>query len=230
MGLINILYLVIATVVILVFFRVARMVSSRSSRTQRYLPLLSGLELILWVAVVFWSLRVFFMDTLHTVLVLLTISLLTLLLVWFLVKDVIAGFLFGVRHNPIVGQVLQTSQWHGTIKKIGIAQLTIETTDGQWLRIPYSLLITQTLSLHAHHTSAPGESVVRLKLPRHIDPIQFEQRVRETLALSSWCIASKPITVRADATDPETIEVSFFLINPSYRSAAIERLTKLADK
>ncbi len=227
----NTVYLIAAAVFAVIFFRFAKLASLRSRMTQRYLPFLSGLELALWTFIIFGSADLFLSDKLYyPYLIILMISIFMLLVVWFYIKDIIAGFLFRVRHNPIKGHLLDYEKLHGTIRVVGSSQLTIETADGQWRKVPYSALVTQTLSIQSQHTLSPGETVITIKLQGKVDPGYFERFVRETLALSSWCVASKPITVQPDLEEEGSLRISFFMLDPAYLSLAKDRLAKLARK
>ena len=224
-------YVFAAILLTLLVFRTARILLMKKKSTQRYMPVASAVELALWIVITFWIIHLFFSHlTLYHYIVTALALAFSGLIGWFYVKDIIAGFIFSIRHNPIRGQTLKSNQIQGTIRKIGLSQVTIESINGQLQRVPYSALVTQTLSLHTKHESAPGEAIIKLKVSTEIDPIRFEQRVRETLALSSWCIASKPIVVQPDPVQLDTFNVSFFLLNPSYRSLALERLNKLTEE
>lgn len=227
----NTIYLTVAALFAVIFFRFAKLVSLRNRFTQRYLPLLNGLELALWTFIIFWSADLFLSDKqYYPYLIILMISLFMLLLVWYYVKDIVAGFLFRLRHNPIKGHLLDCEKLHGTIRDVGLSQLTVETAEGQWRKVPYSALVTQTLSIQSQHALSPGETVITVKLQGAVDPGYFARFVRETLALSSWCVASKPITVQPNQEEEGSMRISFFMLDPSYLSLAKDRLAKLASK
>ena len=228
---INTAYLIVAVVVAVVFFRIAKLISLRSRITHRYLPLLNALELALWTYIVFGTADLLLSDkSYYPYLVALLITLFMGLLVWFYIKDVVAGFLFRIRHNPLSGQLLDDQQLKGTIRAIGLSQLTIETAEGQWRKVPYSALVNRTLSIQSQHSPSPGETVIRIKLQAAVDPGYFQRVVRETLALSSWCVASKPITVHSDPDEEGSLRISFFMLDPSYLTMAKEQITTLADR
>lgn len=222
-------YLIVAVIFAIIFFRIAKLVSLRSRVTHRYLPLLNALELALWTYIVFGTVDLLFSEKLYyPYLISLLITVSMGLLVWFYLKDIVAGFLFRIRHNPLKGQLLDEQQLHGTIRNIGLSQLTIETPEGQWRKVPYSLLVTRSLSLQSQHSYAPGETIIHIRLASAVDPGYLERIVRETLALSSWCVASKPITVQSDPEDESSLRISFFMLDPSYLALAKAQIDKLA--
>jgi hypothetical protein len=221
-------YLIAAIVFILLAFRVIRLFSLRSKATQKYIPVVSAFELAIWTLLIFWAMHIFLADKLYySWLLMLLVFVFTLLIVWFYIKDIVAGYLFQVRHNPTKNQTLQTGDVKGVIREIGLSQLTIELADGQWLRIPYSSLITQSLSLQSPHTIAPGEMMVKVPIHAKIDPGYFAKSIREALALSPWCVASKPITIQPDATEEGIMRISFFIIDPSYQTLAKDKLLSI---
>jgi len=228
---ISTVYLIVAVIFAIIFFRIAKLVSLRSRVTHLYLPILNALELALWTYIVFGTADLLFSEKqYYPYLISLFITVFTALLVWFYLKDIVAGFLFRIRHNPIKGQLLDDQVLHGTIRDIGLSQLTLETPEGQWRKVPYSALVTRTLSLQSQHTHAPGETVIRIRLATAVDPGYFQRIVRETLALSSWCVAAKPITIQSDPEDGNSLRISFFMLDPSYLALAKAQIDKLVLK
>ncbi|MBK5277597.1 MAG: hypothetical protein JJE09_01920 [Bacteroidia bacterium] len=224
-------YLIAAIAFILFLFRIVKLFSLRSKATQKYIPLVSALELTIWTSLVFWAINIFFSDiSYYSFLVIILVTVFTLLLVWFYVKDIVAGSLFRVRHNPMKDQILHSAEIHGAIRKIGLSQLTVELTDGQLYRVPYSSLVSQKLSLQSPDSIAPGEIVIKVPIHTTIDPGYFTQRVRETLALSSWCVASKPISIQPDLSDEGILRISFFILDSSYQSLAKNKLISLVNQ
>lgn len=225
----NTVYLIAATIFVLIFFRIAKLVGLKNRITQRYLPLLSGLELAMWAAIIIGSVDLLLSEKrYYPYLIILLILVFMLLLVWFYVKDIVAGYLFRVRHNPIKGQLLESDKVQGTIRMVGLSQLTVETPAGLWYRVPYSSLVTRMLSIQSPHGLSSGETVVRLHLDNTVDIGSFARKARESLALASWCVASKPINVQLDLEDAGVVRISFFMLDPGYLPAAKMRLEKLA--
>lgn len=225
------IYLIATIGGIMLLFKIAKLGSLRSKAAQKYIPLVSALELASWTFIVFWAVSIFFFaEQYYSLLVIILFIVFVLLLVWFYVKDIVAGFLFRIRHNPIEDQVLNSAEVKGAVRRVGLSHLTIELADGLWYRVPYSSLVTQKLSLQASQLVAPGEIALKVQVHTKIDPGYFAQRVRESLALSSWCVASKPIRVQPDLTEDGMFRISFFILDASYRSLAVERLKSLVSQ
>jgi hypothetical protein len=63
-----------------------------------------------------------------------------------------------------------------------------------------------------------------------VDPGYFTRFVRESLALSSWCVTAKPITVQPDLEEEGMLRISFFMIDPAYLTMARDQIVNLAER
>ncbi len=223
-------YLIAFAFVLLVLLRVATLLSLRRKATQEFIPIISALELVAWASIIIGGVNVFFSDKLYYpyLLIFLVITF-SLLLVWYFFKDIVAGYLFRIRHNPKIGQLLSYDELEGSIRLLGLSHLTLELITGQWHRVPYSLIVNKRLVLKSLHSIAPGETVIKVSLNPGIEPSHFERSVRKMLALSSWCIAAKPIRITADQDEDNTFQISFFMLDPSFHTIAKLKLTALAE-
>jgi small-conductance mechanosensitive channel len=230
MMMINVIYFALAAVAMLAFFRITKILAFRSTIVQNILPALNILELILWTVIAFWSARMFLSTrSYYPHLVIILALLVAFMVTWFYIKDIVAGFLFRVRHNPIKGQTLRCESLKGSIRRLGISQVTVETEDGQWLRVPYSSIITRSLSLHSLRQTTPGETTLELGIETLKNPQHTEQRLRTILAQSPWCIVSKPLTIQFIPHENK-IKISFFLIDPIYLQPVKDRLISCLDE
>jgi hypothetical protein len=228
MGMINIIYLIVTVGLTFVLAKTIKLICLRNKTTLKFIPFVSAFELAAWTSILFWAINIFFSNkSYYQYLIIILVLSLTLLLVWFYVKDVVAGFLFRMRHNPIKNQILHRKKLTGVIKNIGISQLSIEQADGKWYRIPYSSIVTQTLSLLSPRLQASGETTMKVQLSSNVDIEYFASRLRESLVLSSWCVATKPIRVQPDLAGEGSLLVSFYILSPSYQSLAKDKVNQL---
>src|SRR5690606_24198984 len=146
----------------------------------------------------------------------------TLMLTWFYLKDIVAGYIFRLRHNPVKGQILTCANIHGIVRTLGISQLTVETDEGRWLRIPYSSLVARSLSLQFPRQVIPGETTLELSISNWDNPGKIESIVKTVLAQSPWWIASKPINIQF-IPEENKVNISFFLLDPVYVQLVKER-------
>ena len=226
-------YLVISVALVLAFFRIARIVGVRNRLVQKVSPFLTILELLLWTIIIFWSASIFLSSRSYYPILVITLAVLfTLMLTWFYLKDIVAGYIFRLRHNPVRGQILTCETVRGSVRMLGLSQLTIETDEGQWLRIPYSSVVTRSLSLQSPRQIIPGETTLELTVHRWDNPGKMERIVKKVLAQSPWFIASKPVNIQF-IPEENKVRISFSLLNHVYLQLVKDRLESslgLSDK
>lgn len=226
-------YLIISVLLVLVFFRIARIVGVRNRAVQKVFPFLTILELLLWTIIIFWSASIFLSSRSYYPILVITLAVLfTLMITWFYLKDIVAGYIFRVRHNPVRGQILTCEGVQGSVRMLGLSQLTVETEEGQRLRIPYSSIVTCSLSLQSPRQSVLGETTLELSVHRWDNPDKMERMLRKVLAQSPWFIASKPISIQFIPEDNK-VRISFSLLNHVYLQQVKGRLEsslRLTDK
>ena len=109
--------------------------------------LLLALELIIWLAFIFWTTNFlfsekFFYRNLVYVIILIVVAFLS----WFMLRDIFAGIIFRVRHNLKTGSYIKAGDFSGQIKSQALSYLKIKTNDNQLLRVPYSILIHKAIT------------------------------------------------------------------------------------
>lgn len=220
---IDTLYLIISIVLAAAFFRIVKLLGVRNQVVRKITPALTLVELLLWTIIIFWSASIFLSTRSYYPVLVITLALLfTLMLTWFYLKDIVAGYIFRLRHNPVKGQILTCENIHGIVRTLGISQLTVETDEGRWLRIPYSSLVAQSLSLQSPRLVIPGETTLELSISNWDNPGKIESIVKTVLAQSPWWIASKPINIQF-IPELNKLNISFFLLDPVYVQLVKER-------
>ena len=220
----NTFYLIIAVAFTLAFFRIVRLLGVRNKIVQKVTPVLAVLELILWTIIIFWSANIFLSSRSYYPILVITLAIIfTLMLTWFYLKDIVAGYIFRVRHNPIKGQTFSCDAIHGSVRILGLSQLTIETEGGQWVRIPYSSVVTRSLSLQSPRQVVAGETTLALSLNEWRNPSAMERTIKKVLAQAPWCIASKPINIQF-IPEENKVKISFFLLDQVYAQLVKGRL------
>lgn len=230
MDLTSFIYIPAAAAALAIAFRVIRMAGERVDAFGRYLPVLNGVQLVLWITLVFWALHeVFGQKSYYTYLLVVLVIITAVLIAWYYLRDILAGFIFRMKHNPRLNQWMESDLRSGAVQGIGLTFITTEAADGQWYRIPYSQLVNQTVVLRTKHDYSSGEVVLRVRIPPIANPGLFEQQVRQTLVMASWCIASKPIVVKPDRDEPGTMVIAFHLFDNSYHSMAKQRIQSVVS-
>ena len=214
----------------LAFFRIAKLFGVRNRIVQKIMPVLIILELLLWTIIIFWSANIFLSTRTYYLILVITLAVLfTLMLTWFYLKDIVAGYIFRLRHNPAKGQILTCDSINGNVRMLGLSQLTVETESGQWVRIPYSSVVTRVLSLQSPRQIVPGETTLELSVYRWDNPGKLEKVIKNILAQSAWCIASKPINVEF-VPEENKAKISFYLLDHVYVQVVKDRLASSLEK
>ncbi|MEQ8302847.1 MAG: hypothetical protein RIB47_05605 [Cyclobacteriaceae bacterium] len=225
---INYLFFIGIAFVLFLAFRVLRFVSYRVNFVRRSYPFVVAIELTLWIAFLFWVLHYFFRaKAYYNNLVLVLVVTAVILLVWFYIKDVVAGFIFRIRHNPRVGQLIQSTEAVGIVKLLAPSQIFIEEEGRNIVRIPYARLLGKSLSIDNPDTHSASEAVFRLKISAEVDRTNLEDKIKVSLLQSPWGVPGKPIRVSFPPDSEHTLEVSLHLIDKSYTEVVKGRLKTL---
>lgn len=226
-------YLLFIGTALLLFmsFRAIRMVSHRMKTLQRFYPILVAIELGLWIAFIFWLVTRFLLTkAYYNELVLVLVVTSVVLLVWYYIKDVVAGFIFRIKHNPKIGQHLQSAEANGVIKKLAVSQLFVEGEGRAVIRIPYSKLLNKSITLDTGDSPSASEAIIQFDKVSQADPTSMERKIRIALLQSPWCVPEKPIKIQFFSEPRERIEISLHLIDKSYLEAAKSKLKELINR
>lgn len=227
---INYLGFIGVALLLFIFFRGIRLISHRFNFLRRAYSLLVAVELGLWITFLFWLVHYFLRTkSFYNDLVLVLVISAVILLVWYYVKDVVAGFLFKIRHNPKAGQVIWSSEVRGVIKMLATSQLLVEEEGSKIIRIPYSQLLGKSLSLETEDSHAASEAVIHLDVVLEKNYSEIERKIRLTLLQSPWCVPSKPIYVTFLSEPEKGLEVSLHLLDKSYVEAVKSNLKRLLE-
>lgn len=214
---INYLFFVTSAFLIFLAFRAIRLISYRIQTLKRYYSVLVAVELALWIFYIFWVVSYFlqsksYYDELVLVLVIAVVG----LLVWYYIKDVVSGFIFKIKHNPHVGQELNSPEGRGIIKKLSTSQIFVEAEGRDPIRIPYSQLLNKSLRLTNVDTHLASEVTLHFERVNQSDPIQLEKEIRTALLQSSCCVPNKPIRIEFISGDKMGVEISLHLVDRSF--------------
>ncbi len=225
-----ILFVVIAVLLFLVF-RVARLLSYRIRGLKKVYAILVAIELAIWITFLFWMIHFFFKEkSYYNELLLVLVVTAVVLLVWFYIKDVVAGFLFRIKHNPSLGQILDSEEAQGVIKRMDPSQVFVEHDGGEVIRIPYSRLMGKSLILRTEDVRSASEVTLQLPVSGKRDQVVLEKRIRLLLLQSPWCVPAKPIKIEFTSGDHERIEISLHLVSKSFAEAAKARVDQLINR
>ncbi|HEY5691580.1 MAG TPA: hypothetical protein VIS49_09000 [Cyclobacteriaceae bacterium] len=223
---INYILFAVTAAILFILFRVIRLLSFRIRGLKRFYALLVALELSVWMIFLFWLIQYFFWEkSYYNELILVLVVAAVILLVWFYIKDVVAGFLFRIAHNPSVGQLLYSDEADGIIKKMDASHMSVEHEGGEVIRVPYSRLLGKSLSLKTADARSASEVVFRIENLSTQDHHQLENEIRLVLLQSPWCVPNKPIRIHFLPHPDKGIEVALHLLDKSFTEAAKHKLT-----
>ncbi len=205
-----------------------RLIGYRTSNLRKYYPVWVAIELALWIFYIFWVVSYFlYSKSYYNELVLVLVIAVVGLLVWYYIKDIVSGFIFKIKHNPSVGQELNSSDGKGIIKKLSVSQIFVELEGKDTIRIPYSQLLNNSINLNNVDIHSASEVVLRFEAVDSDDPINLEKRIRVALLQSSWCVPNKPIRVEFSSGEKSSVEVSMHLVDRSFGELARTKVKKL---
>ena len=162
-------YLAGSIVVAYLLFTMWNRVSVQMPSLIRLRPVVAALELGVWSFLLFIIIsRLLDLKYTYSFLETLVLAVLFLLVIWFFVKDIVAGYVFKIRYNPLPGQSLGASGYEGTIKELALSHLILETTQGA-LRIPYSQVTNAVLSIRSLSSSDSRYTIIVLEVDTILD-------------------------------------------------------------
>ncbi|MFO7256855.1 MAG: mechanosensitive ion channel [Bacteroidota bacterium] len=189
---------------VFVLFRLIRLFLARSEshRLRNSIVYIVPIEIVVWSAYFFRSLEYLFgtrsyYDYLLTALVLAGLG----LLIWFYLKDVVAGAFFRLQHNPKTGRHLQAGELEGVIRRISATHIYLDTGTGKVVRLPFSRLIGSAFSLSAHRESAQ-DFRFDIRVGKQWSRDETINRIRQALLLSPYCSYKESIEITIKDESP----------------------------
>ena len=189
-----------------VLFRVTRLALARSEslRLRNGLTYIVPVEILVWTAYFFRSFEYLFAaasyyDYMRATLILIGFG----LLVWFYLKEVVAGAFFRLQHNPKAGRQLQTDDLEGIVKRISATHIYLDTPGGKVVRLPYSKLVGSVFSLSTHKEAAHAFKF-SIRVEKKWTGDETLQRIRRALLLSPYCSYKEPVDITIEDESPSS--------------------------
>lgn len=209
----------------IVFFVILRLVSS-------YFPVLTGkrkirkvflkvfpvVQMFFWVAFAFWA----FDQLFHTMAVypILTGSLIILMVVligWYFLRDFVSGIILKAENAFETGQQIQTAEFSGTLKKLGYRTMEIANSEGEHVKIPYSLLTGQKIVKPAE-TGNWTEQLIMLKISSAYPPEKIQSILKIRILEMPWIVTDSKIkiVITRDEAGSYIAKIQLYLLSPEY--------------
>lgn len=201
-------------------FRILNVIAKKLLTTSLFNRLAASLpilELVSWIAFVFWSTAY----TLHEksyypVLVVVMVIVLIILLSWFLVRDFIAGVLLKSQQIYRSGQMIKTDQYAGRITRMGNLHLSLQTESGESARIPYSVL-SNTVIIKQKQDFADTSSFT-ITVPASLTKEKWVNKIEVDILSSPW-VSTKVnpvIKITGETADSFTFSVQVVTLSPDH--------------
>lgn len=190
------------------------------------------LEIFIWFAFIVWSIDLLITTTmLNNAVVLSMAAVLFLFLMWFIGKDALAGLIFRLENTIEIGNKIKSSADSGTIKKMGVRVLTVESENGQLFYLPYSKLFSEKITVFTDDTKYhPFE--LKLSVNKDRSPQEFKMQINELIINSPY---SSPLFLPAvsfsgEANNKYNFNIIFYALNSEHFNRILSHINhKLAS-
>jgi hypothetical protein len=196
----------------------------RFSALKPIMPWLPTIACIAWFIYAFWLINFWFSaNTLYPALVLFLFIVLAVLFAWYVLRDVVAGLVFGSRGQFSLNHHVSSGDIAGKIIDKGITHITVRTDSGDTARIPYSSLSGKVVCERSEDTASDYYRVL-LSLDKTKSSDQIQSAItREVLCIPWASFGSPPIVhLKSETEAAYEFEVLFQSLN-SRHAARVER-------
>lgn len=181
----------------------------------RYLPLS---EFVAWVVLIIHGISKFYIRfPLYSYALFVLLIVLTLIVSWFMFKDLIAGIIFKSNRNFTVNETISFNDLTGKIIRFESRTLVLETFSGKNIHVPYSGLLGSVVS-----KSNPAEKIMSKKIlldvPKDHSFSKLFVLIREDIMNLPWASVKKypQINLIEERSDSYHLEVIIFSIEEEY--------------
>jgi len=191
-----------------------------------FLKVFPVVQMISWVAYAFWAIDQLFIGmAVYPILSGSLIILMAGLLGWYFLRDFISGIILKAENSFEAGQQIQIAQVSGTLKKLGYRSLEIATSEGERVKIPYSLLAGQKIVKPAE-TSNWTEQLISLKITPVYPPETIQNLLTTRILEMPWIVSDNSIKLRItrDESGNYLAEIRLHLLRPEMALKTEENL------
>ena len=175
-------------------------------------------EIFVWLVFGVWTLKVTFSGTnYYSFLVLAILSILLIILGWFLLKDFIAGVVLKLSDNYQEGQFFRLNNIEGHISQINYLHMNIKQSNDEIIKIPFSKILGSI-----HHKSFLDDKTKQYKIKLTVEKKESldttRDNIRKTIMLSAGVnIKREPlITVIESSLKEWVFEITYFILDEQY--------------
>jgi small-conductance mechanosensitive channel len=184
-------------------------------RVERIMPLVEG---IVWLGFMLWCIGQLVRNEIWTSIgVLVIIILIVILLFWLVIRDYLAGIVLKIDGTVKKNDWIKVKDIEGKITELGSRTMTIMTTSGETVNVPYS-----TISGEISARPNPGEELINhsfeLKLSKISDAESTITDLNRGILNAPWSSVNKnpEIKLISDDSGYYTFEINIFSLRMVY--------------
>ena len=170
------------------------------------LTLIPFLELILGLSAVLWAINFLFQTkSYYNILMISIVVIFVGFVSWFLLRDIVAGYVFRIQNNFRPGAKIQLGTTIGKLLSMNVTHIIIETGDGRTIKIPYSRISGETVS-EQHEEIIAEESSLILRLISSKSLNEIEDDIRKAIMNSPWRLLHREPIIKLKSQNGEYFE------------------------
>lgn len=196
------------------------------NKAKRILPII---ETASWLAFFSWyTIKFYAQYNVYTIVVLVIILVLAFWISRFLIRELIAGVVFRISARFYEGDLIQSYQHAGTIKKFHFDVIELEASDGQIVYIPYSKLSGE-VTIKNESAGQTSAFSFQLLCKDTSEPDFISEKIKTFLLSLPWSsVSTQPHISLIEHNDKHyTFDVTCYPVDKSY-AKKIEQ--KVLDK
>ena len=181
-------------------------------------------EFILWSSFAFWTSDQLFSDkAFYPLLTGSMIILLVTIIGWYLLRDFVSGIILKADNLFEPGQRIKTHAVSGTIKKLGFRSIQIVTSEGESVKIPYTLLSNKNINKPSDNGKWVGQ-VLKLNVPSEYPTEIIQNKLQRRMLEIPWIVPGDNLKIQITKK-----EEGYYSVEINYQSISPEMVLKTEE-
>ncbi len=201
---------------------------TKYSSLKKWLKWMPLFGLIFSFIILFWAVHYLFQNRLYyNVIIISIIIVLSLIIGWFLLKDIFAGIIFRIQNNYAQGEYVQFGAISGRLHELQLTHISLNTQDGKAIRIPYSRLGNEIISVKLE-TKSYENNRFELSVKSKYTKNEAEERILTILNNTPWRLGNSLPLVNFVKEDKDwyTFEIHVQVRNQKHLNHIKDSLSK----
>jgi small-conductance mechanosensitive channel len=203
-----------------------RVLTEKRKIREIFLKVFPVTQMILWFAFAFWAFEILFngmvaFPVLAGSLVILMVGLFG----WYYLRDFISGIILKSENAFETGQKIRTEEVSGTIKNLGYRSIGILNSEGELVKIPYTLLASQKI-VKPVDTGNWVEQLISLRISSDYPPEKIQNMLKVRILEIPWIVPddSLKLNITKDDAGNYIAEIRVHLYSPEMAIKTEENL------